>query len=190
MNKFLSGGSSSSSGSGGNTESVAVDDGSTDIYGKTLGAANLIPDLPLSVNTDRQLYSTSSLKVSDIETDDHFSVNGELQKIYNIQSATETAPYITEFQGEIHVDRVKKASHRGEIEFDSTGDLNLSCGDAINITSTADTINLNGTIINAQANIKMGSNEIQGNSTGKIAFDNSDFLETRAAAYRLKGSAL
>ena len=147
MNKFLSSGDSGSVGSGdGNT--VAVDDGTVDIYGKTLSATNLIPDLPLTVNSDRQIYSTASLKVFDIETDGHDSINDELQKIYNIQSATEADPYITAFQGEIHVSKLKSASHNTGIEFDVNGNMGLTSDGYSNISATTDLRLIGGTVIN------------------------------------------
>ena len=162
MNKFLSGGDSGS-GSGGNTESVAVDDGTVDIYGKTLGAANLIPDLPLSVNTDRQLYSTTSLKVSDIETDDHYSINDELQKIYNIQSATEASPYITDFQGEIHVSKIKSASHNTGLEFENNGNLNIQTESELHITAAGNGIKIRDTI----GEVDLVGNNIETTSTAE-----------------------
>ena len=44
-----------------------------------------------------------TLEVTDLETDDTFSLNGELQKISNIQSATQT-PDVTTINGAVKVE--------------------------------------------------------------------------------------
>jgi len=83
-NKFLKTSSS------GETAVTGISDGTTVIYGKTLAGANLIPDFPVMVNSSRELYSTGSLTVTDLETADHFSLNDELQKIDNFTASVGT----------------------------------------------------------------------------------------------------
>jgi hypothetical protein len=125
----------------------------------------------------------NTLVVNDIETANQLSVDTTLTNIsYNPSNQ------ITSIEGELDVDKIKNTAHTAEIEFENTGLLNLVCDDAINITSNANNLNLNGSLINALTDIKMGSNEIKGNSSGKIAFDAQDFLEMNAVTYKLKNT--
>ena len=77
------------------------------------------------------------LKVPDIETDDHFSVNEELQKIANFTTATEGATPITSITGELDVEKIKSYTHNVELEFDNNNCILTADGDidlnAINI---------------------------------------------------------
>jgi len=123
----------------------------------------------------------NTLVVNDIETANQLSVDTTLTNI-NYFPATN----ITRIDGELDVDKIKNTAHTAEIEFENTGALNLVCDDTINITSNANTLNLEGSLINAFSDVKMWSNDIRGNGGGRIGFDNSDFLETKAVAYKLK----
>jgi len=77
------------------------------------------------------------LKVPDIETDEHFSVNEELQKIANFTTATEGATPITSITGELDVEKIKSYTHNVELEFDNNNCILTADGDidlnAINI---------------------------------------------------------
>ena len=99
--------------------------------------------------------------VSDLETDDTFSLNQEIQKISNISSATNAPnPVVTDFDGEIHVAKIKSASHNTEIEFEQTGDMTLTTDGIINITSVGDT-----NITTVDNDIQMTASEIRLNSS-------------------------
>ena len=99
--------------------------------------------------------------VSDLETDDTFSVNQEIQKISNISSATNAPnPVVTDFDGEIHVAKIKSASHNTEIEFEQTGDMTLNTDGIINITSVGDT-----NITTVDNDIQLTGSEIRLNSS-------------------------
>lgn len=71
------------------------------------------------------LVHGDQLKIPDVQTDEHISLNTELRKIANISSSSQN-PDITDFNGEIHVAKIKSASHNTELEFDSQGSAVLN----------------------------------------------------------------
>ncbi len=149
-----------------------ISNGTANIYAANLAAANLDPSRPIKTNAVRELVSQNldiadvnnlqatldnvltnpfngTLQVSDLETDDTFSLNDELQKISNITSATQGTPNITTFDGEIDVKVIKSATHNCELEFDNT-DCNLTADGDITLLTAAGDINLNGNSISLQ----------------------------------------
>lgn len=149
-----------------------ISNGTANIYAAKLAAANLDPSRPIKTNAVRELVSQNldiadvnnlqatldnvltnpfvgTLQVSDLETDDTFSLNDELQKISNITSATQGTPNITTFDGEIDVKVIKSATHNVELEFDNT-DCNLTADGDITLLTAAGDINLNGNSISLQ----------------------------------------
>jgi len=119
-------------GGGVSTSNAPVDNNSIVIYDGTSGN---------SIRFDPGFtYDPVALKmsVSDIQTINHPSVNAELSKVRNITSATQ-APDITDFSGEIHVAKIKSASHNTELEFETNGAATLTADDAISLSA-------NGTI--------------------------------------------
>jgi len=135
--KDSAGNESSFGGGGVSTTNAPVVDNSVVFYDGTTG--NLIK----YVNGIRYDAVNNTLEVNDLETADTFSLNGELQKINNITSATQVAPFITVFQGEIDVKVIKSASHNVELEFDNTN-CNLTADGDINLLTTTGDIELNG----------------------------------------------
>lgn len=141
-----------------------ISNGTANIYAAKLAAANLDPSRPIKTNAVRELVSQNldiadvnnlqatldnvltnpfvgTLQVSDLETDDTFSLNDELQKISNIASATQT-PDVTVFNGEVDLQKVKSLTGNAEIELDDTDiDLITAAGD-VNIN--ANSISLQG----------------------------------------------
>ncbi len=139
-----------------------ISNGTANIYAANLAAANLDPSRPIKTNAVRELVSQNldiadvnnlqatldnvltnpfngTLQVSDLETDDTFSLNDELQKISNIASATNT-PDITVFNGEVDLQKVKSLSGNAEIELDDTDiDLITASGD-VNINANSITL--------------------------------------------------
>jgi hypothetical protein len=138
----------------------------------------------------------NTLEVNDLETADTFSLNGELQKINNITSATQVAPFITVFNGELNVGKLKSITGNCEIELDNddvdiltaSGTVSINAND---ISLSTPTITLNGNNIdfwrkkgtvllenfyignlsgNAQTtgndNIGIGNNTLELNETG------------------------
>ena len=104
-------------------------------------------------NTDFKFITGATygdqLKVPDIETDDHFSVNTELQKITNFTAATEGATPITSITGELDVKKIKSYAHNVEIEFDNNnliinadGNTQITTGTFLNIN--APNVDING----------------------------------------------
>ncbi len=120
------------SGGGISTSNAPVDNNSIVIYDGTSGN---------SIRFDAGFtYDPVALKmsVSDIQTINYPSVNAELSKVRNIQYATQ-GPDITDFSGEIHVAKIKSASHNTELEFEVSGAATLTADDAISLSA-------NGTI--------------------------------------------
>lgn len=93
----------------------------------------------------------NTLEVNDLETAETFSLNGEIQKINNITSATQVAPFITNFQGEIHVAKIKSATPfiGTELEFEAGGTATLTADGDINLITATGDIELNGNSISA-----------------------------------------
>lgn len=143
-----------------------ISNGTANVYAANLAAANLDPSRPIKTNAVRELVSQNldiadinnlqsaldnvltnpfvgTLQVSDLETDDTFSLNDEIQKISNITSATQGTPNITVFDGEIDVKVIKSATHNAELEFDNT-DCNLTADGDITLLTAAGDIQLNG----------------------------------------------
>ena len=67
---------------------------------------------------------------------------------------------MTDFDGEIHVAKIKSASHNTEIEFEQTGDMTLNTDGIINITSVGDT-----NITTVDNDIQLTGSEIRLNSS-------------------------
>lgn len=88
----------------------------------------------------------SALQVDDLETSATFSLNDELQKISNI-TVDPLTPLITDFQGEIHVAKIKSASHNTELEFEAGGSATLTSDADIQLVTGAGDIQLNGNSI-------------------------------------------
>ena len=103
------------------------------------------------------------LKVPDIETDDHFSINGELTtldasitantaKLVN-QSAVSTPVPITTLEGELDVAKIKSYQHNCELQFDNM-DATLIADETVTILapgiSLSGTVNVAGTILTNQ----------------------------------------
>ena len=86
----------------------------------------------------------SALQVDDLETSATFSLNDDLQLISNIQSATQTPNVITDFAGEIHVAKIKSASHNTELEFETGGSATLTADADITLFTGTGDITLNG----------------------------------------------
>ena len=87
--KFLSSGSSDLS---------SLQDGTFDLNVRSAKISSLTPSKNVESNTDRDLISgagsvitnpyVGTIKASDFETDDYFSLNDELQKIDNFNPST------------------------------------------------------------------------------------------------------
>ena len=75
--------------------------------------------------------------VPDIESGAYLSLNSQLQLISNIQSATQSPDIVTNFNGEIHVAKIKSASHNTELEFETDGDAALTTDGNISFTAGA-----------------------------------------------------
>ena len=144
--KFLNTG-----GSGG----VNISNGTTDVFAATISAANLDPSRPIKTNAVRELVSSNldiadvnnlqqeldnvitqpyngTLKATDFETDNYFSVNDELQKIDNLTASTE-APDTTNITGLLNADematgRIYDEAQQTFIELDGT-DVAVSATD-------------------------------------------------------------
>ena len=150
--------------------SLNLSNGTIPFYGQSLGAQSLDPSKPVKTNSLRQLVSSKynisdinnlqdkldtvfanpfvgTLQVSDLETDDTFSLNLELKKIDNIVSATQ-APDITNMSGllktpEIAIDRMYNTDQsiwvdmtQNFVEVNATG---FKINGNINHLSTLDT---------------------------------------------------
>lgn len=127
-------------GGGVSTTNAPVVDNSVVFYDGTTG--NLIK----YVNGIRYDAVNNTLEVNDLETANTFSLNGELQKISNITSATQGTPNITVFDGEIDVKVIKSATHNVELEFDNKT-CNLTADGDINLVTATGDIELNGNSI-------------------------------------------
>ena len=125
-------------GGGVSTTNAPVVDNSVVFYNGTTG--NLIK----YVSGIRYDAVNNTLEVNDLETAETFSLNGEIQKINNITSATQVAPFITNFQGEIHVAKIKSATHNTELEFEAGGTATLTADGDINLITATGDIELNG----------------------------------------------
>ena len=77
----------------------------------------------------------SRVVVPDIESGAYLSLNSQLQLISNIQSATQSPDIVTNFNGEIHVAKIKSASHNTELEFETDGDAALTADGNISFTA-------------------------------------------------------
>ena len=176
----------------GSADISGVSDGSIAIYGKTLAAADLIPDFPVMVNADRELYSTGSLTVIDLETSDTFSLNDELQKIDNFTASVGTE---TNIEGlvkvpEIAVDRVYDSTQSTYIELDgatvavSANDLTLNGFSVLTGSDIAGfetkTQNINASTVSGTTDID-GYVRILGSSGGII--ENTIELGMKLCAY-------
>jgi len=139
----------------GGSGNVNISNGTTDIFAATLSSANLDPSRPIKTNAVRELVSSNldiadinnlqqeldnvitqpyngTLKATDFETDNYFSVNDELQKIDNLTASTE-APDTTNITGLVNADEVATGRVYDEtqstfIELDGT-DVNVSAND-------------------------------------------------------------
>ena len=162
--KYLT--SDSSGGGGVVTTNKPVEDNSIVIYDGTTGDnIKYISGLKYDdVNT--------RVVVPDLESGIYLSLNDRLQKISNIQSATQSPDIVTNFNGEIHVAKIKSASHNTELEFETDGDVKLTTDNNINLTAgvTGDiALNSNSLTYNGD-NVKFlvedGANLFGGNSSG------------------------
>jgi hypothetical protein len=102
----------------GGSGNANITNGTALLFGSSIGADNLDPSQPVKTNSTKQLISSKldiadinslqttldsvltnpfvgTLKVSDLETDDYFSVDTELQKIDNFTASTATDTNIT-----------------------------------------------------------------------------------------------
>jgi hypothetical protein len=93
--------------------SLNINDGTCFIYADTIGSSNLTPNMFIKTNTDKRFTSSGivisdvtnlqeelnqvisnpfsgKLQVSDLQTDDHISLNTELQKISNLTYDVDT----------------------------------------------------------------------------------------------------
>ena len=75
------------------------------------------------------------LKVPDVQTDEHTSLNSSLEKLANITSATQNPDIITNFDGEIHVAKIKSKSDNTNLEFGPEGSAILEAETSINFYS-------------------------------------------------------
>jgi len=183
--KFLNTG-----GSGG----VNISNGTTDIFAATLSAANLDPSRPIKTNAVRELVSSNldiadinnlqseldnvisnpfpgTLKVGDLETDNYFSVNDELQKIDNLTASTE-APDTTNITGLVNADeiatgRIYDEAQQTFIELDGTtvavsaNDLTLN-GNSVLIGSATEITDLETKTQNIELTTVPGQTDITG----------------------------
>lgn len=126
-------------------------------------------------NTDFKFITGATygdqLKVPDIETDDHFSVNEELQKITNFTTATEGATPITTITGELDVKKIKSYAHNAEIEFDNNN-LTMNADGNIDITS------IGYTQITAGTTLAIGAQNVDINGWGVITGLGGENLQT------------
>ena len=139
-------------------------------------------------NTDFKFITGATygpqLKVPDIVTDDHFSVNTELQKITNFTAATEGATPITNITGELDVKKIKSYEHNVEIEFDNN-DLTMTADGSIDINSTGNTQIASGSKINLVATSSIEMNKtlnIQGANQYDSQIKFKDTTQTREQA--------
>lgn len=75
------------------------------------------------------------LKVPDVQTDEHTSLNSSLEKLANITSVTQNPDIITNFDGEIHVAKIKSTSDNTNLEFGPEGSAILEAVTSINFYS-------------------------------------------------------
>ena len=161
--KYLT--SDSSGGGGVVTTNKPVEDNSIVIYDGTTGDnIKYISGLKYDdVNT--------RVVVPDLESGIYLSLNDRLQKISNIQSATQSPSIVTNFNGEIHVAKIKSASHNVELEFDNTNAV-LTADNNINLTALGTgNIELNSSALtyngdNVKFLVEDGANLFGGNSSG------------------------
>jgi hypothetical protein len=164
-------------------------DGTLDIYVNSIKSGGLTPGLPLKTDSSRSFVSekiqltdinavlatnpfSGTLTVTDLETDDTFSLNGELQKIDNFTTSTATDTNITGIikVPEIATGRVYDSTQATWITLDAT-DITISATDFLvngnnlpdqinavetktqNITATANVTSLTGHLFVPTANI-------------------------------------
>ena len=127
--KYLT--SDNSGGGGVVTTNKPVEDNSIVIYDGTTG------DNIKYISGLKYEDVNSRVVVPDLESGIYLSLNDRLQKISNIQSATQSPSIVTNFNGEIHVAKIKSASHNTELEFETDGDAALTTDGNISFTAGA-----------------------------------------------------
>jgi hypothetical protein len=162
-------------GGGVSTTNAPVVDNSLVFYDGTTGG------LIKSVTDMRYDSINNTLEVTDIETSTTFSLNGELQKVSNIASASQT-PDVTVLNGELNVGKLKSITGNCEIELNNTdvdlltvsGTVSINAND---VSLSTPTITLNGN--NADLWRKLGSTAgsesfYVGNLSGSVSTGNSN----------------
>lgn len=141
-------------GGGISTSNAPVVDNSLVFYDGTTGT------LVKSVADMRYDSTNNTLEVTDLETSTTFSLNGELQKISNVASATQSPSIVTVLNGELDVGKLKSITGACEIELNNadidlltaSGTVSLNAND---ISISTPTITLNG--VNSTLWKKLGS---------------------------------
>ena len=173
--KDSAGNESGFGGGGVSTTNAPVVDNSLVFYDGTTGG------FIKSVTDMRYDSINNTLEVTDLETSTTFSLNGELQKISNIASASQT-PDVTVLNGELNVGKLKSITGNCEIELDNADvDILTASGtvtiNANDISLSTPTITLNGN--NADLWRKIGTTAGQesfyvGNLSGNADTGNSN----------------
>ena len=173
------------------TGNVSLTNGTSPFFGASLGAVNLDTNQPIKTNSLRQLVSSKlaisdvnglqtaldstltdpfvgTLTVSDLETDNYFSLETELQKIDNFTASTQS-PDVTTITGmllvdEVLTDRIQDKTSATFIDFD-TGSISVN---ATNFT-------FNGVDVATGGSVGSGKQELYLNKS--IASDIGGYFE-------------